>query len=331
MRIPTLPTLAAATALAATTLLGTAAGAGAADGDDDGFRGRTTADDTRGRGVVVQPSRVAPGDDFSVFDGGNCAAENATASFIPPPDGSRLPDLDLKPLANMVGATGTLPKDTAPGFYKVAVECADGEGPFTGSFTVTTPKRDRDGEPRDAQHDGEPSGQARHGLTPDKAPGKVPETKDGEPDTLRKGEDEHDAAPHHEPRDERQGKERTTEHDEGRDQHGGREKGKDENDEDEDRGKDAGRHDRHGGGADRHPDGEHARDHHRDGEHADRHAGDGSESMRHRSHDGPAPRGSVATGVGGSTAADTTAWALGGAATLGLIGGALWYRRRGRA
>ncbi|MBW1598734.1 Ig domain-containing protein [Streptomyces sp. JJ38] len=325
MRIPTLPTLAAATALAATTLLGTAAGAGAADGDDDGFGDRTTTDDTRGRGVVVQPSRVAPGDDFSVFDGGNCTTKTATASFTPPPDGTRLPNLDLKPLANMVGATGTLPEDTAPGFYKVTVECADGEGPFTGSFTVTKPKRDRDGEPRDTRHDGEPTGQAHHDLTPDKAPdkapGKLPETKDGEPDTPREGEDEHDAARHHEPRDERQGEERAKEHDAGRDRHG-----------DKDKGKDAGRH---GGDADRHHDGEHTpdrdRDHHRDGEHADRHAGDGSEATRHRSHDGPAPKGSVATGVGGSTAADTTAWALGGAATLGLIGGALWYRRRGRA
>ncbi|MEE1930165.1 hypothetical protein V1J52_18565 [Streptomyces sp. TRM 70351] len=134
MRIPTLSALTAAAALSATALLGPAGAALAADGDDDGYGGGTGA--ARGRGVLVQPQEIAPGGEFSVFDGGNCTKEKGTASFTAPPGGTRLPDLGLGPLSNMVGGTGTLPRDTEPGNYRVSVTCGD-EGPFSGGFTVT--------------------------------------------------------------------------------------------------------------------------------------------------------------------------------------------------
>ncbi|MGD9486255.1 hypothetical protein WDH52_23955 [Streptomyces sp. TRM70308] len=112
--------LAAACAVAVVAVAGPPAGAAAAD---------------PGRGVIVQPTRVAPGQEFSVLDGGACAAAAGTASFVPPPDGERFPDLRLGPLRDMVGGTGVVPEDAAPGYYRVNVVCG-GEGPFSASFTV---------------------------------------------------------------------------------------------------------------------------------------------------------------------------------------------------
>ncbi|MDK1474974.1 hypothetical protein QNO07_16380 [Streptomyces sp. 549] len=43
------------------------------------------------------------------------------------------------------------------------------------------------------------------------------------------------------------------------------------------------------------------------------------------------PKGGVETGVGGSNqSANTAAWTAGGALAVALVGGALWYRRRGQ-
>ncbi|WP_340559531.1 hypothetical protein [Streptomyces sp. GSL17-111] len=297
MRIPTLPTLTAATALAATAVLGAAAGAPAADGDGDGDLPGTGNE--RGRGVVVQPTRVAPGGDFSVFDGGNCAAETGTASFVPPPGGTRLPDLRLEPLSNMIGAVSALPKDAEPGYYKVTVECDDGAGPFTGSFTVTKPgrddgDRDRTDDPATRHEDGDagaqPQGEAQAG-----------------PEADRRHQDRHDeSAPG---------------------QDGEHERGAAEEDV---RAGEAG-HEASGTAAPaRRGDGEHgdaAADHRED---RVRDTG-ATEPQAHRTPVATPPRGGVATGVGGSATSDTTAWGLGGAGVLALIGGALWYRRHGRA
>ncbi|MCX2967882.1 MULTISPECIES: hypothetical protein [Streptomyces] len=115
--------LAAACAVAVVAVAGPSAGAAAA------------AEADPGRGVIVQPTRVAPGQEFSVLDGGACAAATGTASFVPPPDGERFPDLRLGPLRDMVGGTGVVPEDAAPGYYRVNVVCG-GEGPFSASFTV---------------------------------------------------------------------------------------------------------------------------------------------------------------------------------------------------
>ncbi|MBW1604121.1 hypothetical protein JJV70_18810 [Streptomyces sp. JJ66] len=114
----------ALTALGAVTVSSVPGGAArAADGDP-------------GRSVIVQPTRVAPGQDFAVFDGGSCAAKTGTASFVPPPDGERFPDLALGPVRDMVGGTGVVPKDAAPGYYRVNVVCGE-DRPFSASFTVT--------------------------------------------------------------------------------------------------------------------------------------------------------------------------------------------------
>ncbi|MEV0369808.1 hypothetical protein AB0I10_08275 [Streptomyces sp. NPDC050636] len=69
--------------------------------------------------VIIQPDAVAPGGDFSVFDGGNCTGESGEASF----EGGSIPTLPLSMLNNQVGGTGTVPQTTKPGTYKVTVTC----------------------------------------------------------------------------------------------------------------------------------------------------------------------------------------------------------------
>ncbi|WP_431780489.1 hypothetical protein [Streptomyces chumphonensis] len=305
MRIPTLPTLTAATALAATAVLGAAAGATAADGDGDG--GPSGAGNERGRGVVVQPTRVAPGGDFSVFDGGNCAAETGTASFVPPPGGTRLPDLRLEPLSNMIGVVGTLPEDAEPGYYKVTVECGDGAGPFTGSFTVT--KSGRGGGDGDTRHEGgdagaQPRGEARPGPQADRRPTGNRDEQDGQ---------DQDGRDQDQDRHEESGAGQDGEHE-----------------------REAAEEDLHAGEAGHEPSAA-AEARRGDGSHGDAEADHRESGVRDtgatepQAHHSPAPRGGVATGVGGGATPDTTAWGLGGAGVLALIGGALWYRRHGRA
>ncbi|GAA4657543.1 hypothetical protein GCM10023347_05410 [Streptomyces chumphonensis] len=298
MRIPTLPTLTAATALAATAVLGAATGATAADGDGDGDPSGTGNE--RGRGVVVQPTRVAPGGDFSVFDGGNCAAETGTASFVPPPGGTRLPDLRLEPLSNMIGAVSVLPEDAEPGYYKVTVECGDGAGPFTGSFTVTGSSRGGgDGDPRHEGGDAgtQPRGEAGPGPQADRRPTENRPEQDG----------------HEQDRHEESGAGQ-----DGRHERGAAEK------------------DLRAGGSGHEPSAA-AEARRGDGGHGDAEADHREDGVRDtgaaepQAHHSPAPRGGVATGVGGGATSDTTAWGLGGAGVLALIGGALWYRRHGRA
>ncbi|MFD9814932.1 hypothetical protein [Streptomyces sp. NPDC059080] len=72
--------------------------------------------------AVVQPDPVAPGEEFSVFDGGNCPGGSGEATF----DGAGIPTMKLSPLRNQVGGTGRVPESAEPGSYKVTVVCGQG-------------------------------------------------------------------------------------------------------------------------------------------------------------------------------------------------------------
>ncbi|MCX5404054.1 hypothetical protein OHA37_09170 [Streptomyces sp. NBC_00335] len=91
--------------------------------------------------VVLQPNPVAPGGQFSVFDGGNCKGKEGLATFKTGVTGSSIPTVKLSMLKNEVGGVGTVPASTKPGSYEVSVVCDDGkgnvEGPFTGTLTVS--------------------------------------------------------------------------------------------------------------------------------------------------------------------------------------------------
>ncbi|WP_405978190.1 hypothetical protein [Streptomyces sp. NBC_00158] len=91
--------------------------------------------------VVIQPNPVAPGGQFSVFDGGNCKGKEGLATFKTGSTGSDIPTVKLATLKNEVGGVGTVPANTKPGSYEVSVVCDDGkgnvEGPFTGTLTVS--------------------------------------------------------------------------------------------------------------------------------------------------------------------------------------------------
>ncbi|MFI9049025.1 hypothetical protein [Streptomyces sp. NPDC053427] len=82
----------------------------------------TAADDADA--VVVQPDPVAPGGEFSVFDGGNCTGETGEATF----EGADIPKLKLSMLRNQVGGTGTVPRSVKPGRYTVTLTCGGGKG-----------------------------------------------------------------------------------------------------------------------------------------------------------------------------------------------------------
>ncbi|UGY92481.1 hypothetical protein [Streptomyces gobiensis] len=129
-------TLAAAGALSTVIALGTATPAVA------------------GSDIIIQPNPVAPGGDFSVFDGGNCTTDTGRATFKPPEGGVGLPDVEMGMLANMVGGTGKVPTDAKPGQYEVSVTCGT-EGPFLGTLTVTGASRTAKptGAPKDIEKD----------------------------------------------------------------------------------------------------------------------------------------------------------------------------------
>lgn len=92
--------------------------------------------------VIVQPNPVAPGGQFSVFDGGNCTGTSGVATFRSKSGGSTIPSVTLSTLDNEVGGVGTVPEGTEPGAYEVSVTCQNGsahkEGPFTGTLTVSS-------------------------------------------------------------------------------------------------------------------------------------------------------------------------------------------------
>lgn len=78
--------------------------------------------------VVIQPNPVAPGGQFSVFDGGNCKGKEGLATFKTGATGSDIPTVKLATLKNEVGGVGTVPASTKPGAYEVSVVCDDGKG-----------------------------------------------------------------------------------------------------------------------------------------------------------------------------------------------------------
>ncbi|NEA56337.1 hypothetical protein G3I60_19850 [Streptomyces sp. SID13666] len=96
--------------------------------------------------VIIQPNPVAPGGQFSVFDGGNCTGTSGIATFRSVSGGSAIPSVNLSTLSNQLGGVGTVPAGTEPGQYEVSVSCQNGgtgkQGPFTGTLTVSsrTPK-----------------------------------------------------------------------------------------------------------------------------------------------------------------------------------------------
>ncbi|WP_407554075.1 hypothetical protein QOM21_29600 [Streptomyces sp. Pv4-95] len=96
---------AAGTVLASASLLGYGTGAVAAPAD--------------GHKVIIEPDPVAPGGEFSVFDGGNCPGETGVATF----DGAGIPEMKLSKLRNQVGGTGRVPETTRPGTYTVTLVC----------------------------------------------------------------------------------------------------------------------------------------------------------------------------------------------------------------
>ncbi|MCZ4118902.1 hypothetical protein [Streptomyces sp. H39-S7] len=87
--------------------------------------------------VIVQPNPVAPGGQFSVFDGGNCTGTSGVATFRSTAGGSVIPPVTLSMLDNQVGGVGTIPEGTQPGEYEVTVTCKNGSAPKEGSFTGT--------------------------------------------------------------------------------------------------------------------------------------------------------------------------------------------------
>ncbi|MFG2207918.1 hypothetical protein [Streptomyces sp. NPDC048638] len=125
------------------------------------------ADDTRS--VVVQPDRVAPGGDFSVFDGGNCPGGSGEVTF----DGTDIPKLKLSELHHKVGGTGTVPRSTAPGAYTVTLRCgAESEGPMTQGEAEGEAQGDVAHGPAERGRD-EPGGEHGHGRHGDGAHGRV--------------------------------------------------------------------------------------------------------------------------------------------------------------
>ncbi|MFF9479061.1 hypothetical protein [Streptomyces sp. NPDC014733] len=85
--------------------------------------------------AVVQPDPVAPGEEFSVSDGGNCPGESGEATF----DGAGIPTMKLSTLRDQVGGTGRVPDSVEPGSYKVTVVCGGGEDGGSGGGSGRRP------------------------------------------------------------------------------------------------------------------------------------------------------------------------------------------------
>lgn len=133
---------AAGTVLASASLLGPGTGAVAAPAD--------------GHKVIIEPDPVAPGGEFSVFDGGNCPGETGVATF----DGAGIPEMKLSTLRNQVGGTGRVPETTPPGTYTVTLVCgkdgAEGHGRDHG--------KDHGGESGKVPGEGHGEGHAEAGV-----------------------------------------------------------------------------------------------------------------------------------------------------------------------
>ncbi|UNO39093.1 hypothetical protein [Streptomyces sp. MST-110588] len=140
-----LPQVLGAGAVAATLTL---VGAGAANA----ARSAETSDPAGT--VIVQPDPVAPGGEFSVFDGGNCTGRTGLATF----GRAGVPAVKLSTLRNQVGGTGTVPAGAAPGSYTVSLVCekAQGgtEGPFLGTLRIKNEGTGRGVVPRGGSRTG---------------------------------------------------------------------------------------------------------------------------------------------------------------------------------
>ncbi|HEX4787844.1 MAG TPA: hypothetical protein VH372_05240 [Actinospica sp.] len=91
--------------------------------------------------IIIQPNPVAPGGTISVFDGGNCDFPSTGTVTFQTGSGPGIPVITIGPLQNMVGGTGQVPANVAPGDYQVSLTCTvtgslKKEGPFNGTLVV---------------------------------------------------------------------------------------------------------------------------------------------------------------------------------------------------
>jgi len=90
--------------------------------------------------IIIQPNPVAPGGTISVFDGGNCDFPSTGTVTFQTGGGVGIPVITIGPLQNMIGGTGQVPANVAPGNYQVSLSCKTSggkkEGPFNGTLVV---------------------------------------------------------------------------------------------------------------------------------------------------------------------------------------------------
>ena len=90
--------------------------------------------------IIIQPNPVAPGGTISVFDGGNCDFPSTGTVTFQTGSSVGIPVITIGPLQNMIGGTGQVPANVAPGNYQVSLTCKTSsgkkEGPFNGTLVV---------------------------------------------------------------------------------------------------------------------------------------------------------------------------------------------------
>ncbi len=90
--------------------------------------------------IIIQPNPVAPGGTISVFDGGNCDYPSTGTVTFQTNSVPGIPAITIGPLKSMIGGTGQVPKNIAPGSYQVSLSCTSNngkkQGPFNGTLVV---------------------------------------------------------------------------------------------------------------------------------------------------------------------------------------------------
>lgn len=90
--------------------------------------------------IIIQPNPVAPGGTISVFDGGNCDYPSTGTVTFQTGSVPGIPAITIGPLKSMIGGTGQVPKNIAPGSYQVTLICSSDsgkkQGPFYGTLVV---------------------------------------------------------------------------------------------------------------------------------------------------------------------------------------------------
>ncbi|MBR7835122.1 hypothetical protein KDL01_17745 [Actinospica durhamensis] len=90
--------------------------------------------------IIIQPNPVAPGGNISVFDGGNCDFPSTGTVTFQTNSVPGIPAITIGPLKSMIGGTGQVPKNIAPGSYQVTLICTSSigkkQGPFYGTLVV---------------------------------------------------------------------------------------------------------------------------------------------------------------------------------------------------